>query len=105
MPSEKVNQITRDEWRELGFFYDFEEKSSRWLLVGSRTGLLKFRDMLTEYANNSRNDNLSEHDHYGPYMYLELMTWDKPQITEHAICGTLPDFKRLAEVVEKKLNL
>jgi hypothetical protein len=105
MSSEKVNQITRDEWRELGFFYDFDEKSSRWLLMGSRTGLLKFRDLLIEYANNPRNDSLSEHDHYGPYMYLELMTWDKAEITEHAICGRLPDFRRLAEIVEKKLNL
>ena len=104
MPSEEVNQITQNEWRELGFFYDFDERSSRWLLVGSRTGLLKFRDMLIEYGNDSGNDTLSEHNHYGPYMYLELMTWDKPEITEHAICGTLQDFKRVAKIVEGKLN-
>jgi hypothetical protein len=104
MPSEEVNRITRKEWRELGFFYDFDEKRSRWVLVGSRSGLLKFRDLLIDYANNPGNEGLSEHEHYGPYMYLELMTWNEADITEHAICGTLSDFKRLAEVVEKKLS-
>ena len=104
MPSEEVNQVTREEWRELGFFYDFDEKSPRWIFVGSRSGLLKFRDLLIDYANNPRNEGLSEHEHYGPYMYLELMTWSEADITEHAICGTLSDFKRLAEMVEGKLG-
>jgi hypothetical protein len=104
MPTEELNQVTREEWRELGFFYDFDEKDSRWRLVGSRSGLLKFRDILTAYANDPRNEKISEHEHYGPYWYLKLMTCEEAGITEQAICGTTSDFRRLAMIVRGKLD-
>ena len=30
-PSEKINQATRDEWRDLGFYY--EQDDSRWIFI------------------------------------------------------------------------
>ena len=99
----KVDDATRREWRELGFFYDYDEPQACWRLVGSRTGLLKFCDLLRQYADNPRNDKPSEHDHYGPYMYLEVMTWHEAQITDHAIAGSLHDLRRLAELCHEKL--
>jgi hypothetical protein len=104
MTTEQMNQVTREEWRELGFFYDFDKENSRWRLIGSRGGLLKFRDILNAYADDSRNQQISEHEHYGPYFYLKLMTWEGAEITENAICGTPSDFRRLAKIVENKLN-
>ncbi len=104
MTTEKMNQVTREEWRELGFFYDFEKESSCWRLIGSRSDLLKFCDILNAYADDSRNEQISEHEHYGPYFYLKLMTWEEAEITENAICGTLSDFRRLAAIVENKSN-
>ena len=104
MTTDKMNQVTRDEWRELGFFYDFDKENSRWRLVGSQGGLLKFRDILNAYADDSRNKQISEHEHYGPYFYLKLITWEEAEITENAICGTLSDFRKLAAIVENKLN-
>ena len=104
MTTEQMNRLMREGWRELGFYYDFDEERFRWRLVGSRSGLLKFRDILNDYADDQRNEQVSEHEHYGPYSYLKLMTWGEAAITEDAICGTLPDFRRLAAIVGDKLN-
>ena len=101
----KVDEATRREWRELGFFYDYDKKEAYWRLVGSRDGLLKFCELLSQYASNPKNNLKSEHDHYGPYMYLEIMTWDEPQITDHAIAGPLADLQRLSEICRGKLTI
>jgi hypothetical protein len=103
MPSDATNQMTRREWRELGFFYDRNDQQKVWRLIGSRSGLLRFRDALLEYADDPSNDYTSEHDHYGPYWYLEIMTWPEPGFDDHAIRGPLPDLKRLAAIIETKL--
>lgn len=103
MPSSAVNERTRQEWRELGFYYESDDESKEWLLVGSRAGLLRFRDILLEYTNEPRNATKSEHDHYGPYMYLKVMTWPESGIDGDSIHGPLDDLRRLASIVEKNL--
>lgn len=102
-PSDKVNQQTKKEWRELGFYYDFNDKTSSWQIVGSRKGLLKFCKLLEDYASDEKYRGLSEHEHYGPYSYLKFMTWKGAEITEKAICGTQEDFRNLARLVRDKL--
>ena len=96
MPSEAVNEATRKEWRALGFFYDRDDQLKEWKLVGSRSGLLKFRDLLIRYAASSRNEAKSEHDHYGPYSYLKVMTWTEPGMDRNGIYGTLQNLRQLA---------
>jgi hypothetical protein len=75
MPSNVVNEKTRGEWRALGFFYEVNHEAKVWTLVGSRAGLLCFSDALRAYVADPRNALESEHEHYGPYMYLKVMTW------------------------------
>jgi len=104
MPSEAVNEMTRSEWRELGFFYDRDDEVKEWRLVGSRAGLFRFRDLLLAYTEDPRNEMKSEHEHYGPYMYLEVMTWPEPGMDDNAIHGSLDDLRRLAAIVEEKLQ-
>jgi hypothetical protein len=104
MTVEQMNRMMREEWRELGFYYDFDEAGSRRRLVGFRRGLFKFRDILNGYADDPRSEHISEHEHYGPYSYLKLMTWTEPGVTGDAICGSLPDFRRLAAIVGDKLH-
>ena len=99
-----MNEQTKDEWRELGFFYHYEESNSCWNFVGSRQGLLKFCNILINYAADERNAPLSEHEHYGPYLYLKLITWNKAEITAHAIFGTLGDFEKLSKLIKQKLE-
>jgi hypothetical protein len=104
MPSEAANDSTRREWRDLGFFYEVDDERKEWQLIGSRSGLLKFRDLLIHYAANSRNEATSEHDHYGPYMYLKVMTSTEPGIDGNAISGTLQNLRQLAGIIEAKLQ-
>lgn len=103
MPSDKVNKKTREEWRTLGFFYDVDHEAKVWTLIGSRAGLLCFRDVLRAYVADPRNTLESEHEHYGPYMYLKVMTWQEAGFDKDAIRGPLGDLARLAELVEAKL--
>jgi len=102
--TEELNEQTKDDWRELGFFYDYDESNSCWRLIGSRQGLLKFCNILNDYAKDERNAPLSKHEHYGPYWYLKFITWNEPQITSHAIAGTLKDFERLSKLTKQKLE-
>jgi hypothetical protein len=103
-PSERTNLSTIKEWRELGFFYDYDQKLKTWHIVGSRSGLMRFCDLLLSYSDNLKNNELSEHEHYGPYMYLEVMTSEKPGIDAHCIRGTLSDIRRLANLVSSRLR-
>jgi hypothetical protein len=103
MPSDATNKATKREWRELGFFYDRDDETRIWKLTGSRAGLLGFRDALLSYVADSRNALESEHEHYGPYKYLEIMTWPEAGFDDHAIRGSLTDLARLAKLIEAKL--
>jgi hypothetical protein len=75
MPSDSVNEMTRSEWRELGFFYERDDEARAWRLVGSGGGLGGFCSLLEQYASDPRMARTSEHEHYGPYAYLKLVTW------------------------------
>ncbi len=86
-----------------GFFYDRDDESKEWLLIGSRVGLLQFSELLRAYVANPRNEMKSEHEHYGPYMYLEVMTWPEAGMDEHAIHGPLDALERLAGLVEQRV--
>jgi hypothetical protein len=104
MPSDATNRATRREWHDFGFFYDRNDETRIWRLTGSRAGLLRFRDALLSYVANPRNVSKSEHGHYGPYSYLEIMTRTAAGFDGHAIRGPLEDLGRLARIVESKLE-
>ena len=55
MTTEELNEQTKDDWRELGFFYDYDKNNSCWRLTGSKQGLLKFYDILSDYAKDERH--------------------------------------------------
>ena len=101
---QRLKERTRAEWRELGFFYDLDDSSKEWLLLGSRAGLLGFSELLRRYATNPRREGKSEHDHYGPYMYLKVMTWPTAGMDADSIHGTLGDLERLASLVDEKVG-
>jgi hypothetical protein len=101
--SREVREHTRREWRDLGFFYELDHARKIWRLVGSKAGLRRFADLLHAYAGDSRNATPSEHEHYGPYLYLEIMTWATRGADDHSIHGTLDDLRQLASIVEHAL--
>jgi len=98
-----TKERTRAEWRELGFFYDRDDGEKEWVLIGSRAGLRRFAGLLLDYVADLRNATKSEHEHYGPYMYLEVMTWPEAGMDDHSIHGSLADLKRLALLVEDRV--
>lgn len=102
--NEKRNEGAKKAWRDLGFFYDFDENRKSWEFTGSIEGLEKFCRLLILYTANSKNNLKSEHAHFGPYQYLKIMTWDTPVINENYIGGTLEDLKRLANIISNNLE-
>ena len=103
VPSEATNEQTKQEWRELGFFYERDDEAQSWKLVGSKTGLLSFAKALRSYAS-ATGDSPGEHRHYGPYWYLTVTTWTETEIIDRGICGPLEDLARLAGIIESKVD-
>ena len=101
-----IDQMMIDEWRQLGFYYDRDDRLdvNQWRFFGSKKGLHNFVSLLDKYTSNPSNDTLSEHDHFGPYSYLKIMTWDKPTITADCIAGTIQDLKILRNIISEKLD-
>jgi hypothetical protein len=103
MPSAETDAATAREWRNLQFFYERSDTERVWRFIGSRAGLLRIARHLRDYGNDPGNSPISEHHHYGPYLYLKFLTWHESQITITDIRGTLLDFLRLADVIERQL--
>src|SRR4051794_31788951 len=103
--NEGIKQVTANEWRALGFSYDFDDDAKEWRLKGDRRGLAKFAAILRAYALDPSNEHLSEHEHYGPYLYLKFVTSASPKIAPDGIYGRLSDLELLAMVVDKRLSL
>jgi len=93
----------KQQWRKLGFFCELDEQKKLWTLTGSRAGLLYFPDLLLGYVADPQNASDREHQRYGPYGSLEVMTWPDAGFDGHAIRGSLTDLARLAELIEAKL--
>jgi hypothetical protein len=100
-------QLTEDQikqkWRELGFFCELDDQRRKWILTGSRRGLLYFPDLLLGYTNDPANERDGTKKHFGPYGSLEIMTYPEPGFDSHAIRGSLQQLTHLAEMIEMKL--
>lgn len=105
MPNPEINEVTRREWRELGFYYERDDVAKEWRLLGSTGGLRRFAKALQDYAADPRNEALSEHEHFGPYQYLEVGTWTSPEITQHWIAGPLSAIRHLGLTLQAQLNV
>ena len=103
MPSALINATTQSEWRELGFYYDRDDDAQVWRLLGTKEGLLGFVRSLKAYASDESKLQISEHEHFGPYRYLEVGTWHTPEITEHWIAGPQTAILALAHKLEHEI--
>jgi hypothetical protein len=94
---------TINEWKQLGYYYEYDKDFKQWRLYGSKDGLRSLVNQLDYYINNHANNSISEHIHLGPYNYLKILTWHNAVITEKHIGGTLSELKMFKELVDKKL--
>jgi len=99
MTEEQIKQ----QWRKLGFYCEMDREKKLWTLTGSRAGLLFFPDLLLGYVADPQNASDHQHQHYGPYGTLEIMTWPDAGFDSHAIRGSLVALTHLAEIIEAKL--
>ncbi|MDH4188273.1 MAG: hypothetical protein OEV08_14880 [Nitrospira sp.] len=99
-----ASESTRQAWRELGFYCGLDKAAKEWRIVGSVAGLRKFAAEIRSYASNPANDRLSEYQHFGPAMNLELGTSHQPEITEQWIGGPVADLLRLATFIERSVQ-
>jgi hypothetical protein len=105
MPREyKINALIRDQWRELGIYYERNDALQEWWLIGCRAGLLAFTRQLTNYTDDPRNELPSEHEHFGPYGYLKVMTWPTPGIDADSIHGSVGDLRRLTAIIAENVK-
>jgi len=98
-PIAMTDDSIRQEWRKLGFYCEMDREKKLWTLTGSRAGLLYFPDLLLGYVADPKNAADSEHEHYGPYGTLEIMTWPDAGFDSHAIRGSLVALAHLATVL------
>jgi hypothetical protein len=103
----KINfdEIDRQEWRKLGFYYLFSDNEKAWELFGDRKGLQNLSTILSVYCSKTKNTPLGEHIHIGPHSYLKVVTWDIPFVSEAGIFGSLEDLKKLAQLLERKIAI
>ena len=104
MPSEAANEATRRAWRELGFFCYRNDAAKEWRIVGSVKGLRKFASEIRMYASNPANDRISEYQHFGPSMNLEVGTWHQAEITDQWIAGPVTELLSLAGLIEQSVK-
>jgi hypothetical protein len=90
-------------WREFGFYFTFDVEQRRWLIAGSRTGILKFCQMLTDYASVARRQDIPAFQRYGPRQDFKLVTAKSPQVRRDGLHGRPEDFERLANVISDTL--
>ena len=95
----KTSGITKEEWRLLGFFYEFEDSSKTWNLTGSPTGLQSLVAMISDFCSNPMNSGISEHIHVGPYQYLKVVAWNSAEIRSDGIYGTIDDLRNFSAIL------
>ena len=100
-----ISQVTKDDWRELGFYYEINDEKNKWNFRGSKKGLESFAKILFEFSENKNNEKMFEHDHYGPYSYLKIQCYSEPLISKNSIMGPLLDLKKLGEIIKKNILL
>jgi hypothetical protein len=106
MANPRVDVMTdrlRKHWRDLGFFFELDDRKEAWTLTASRAGLARFRDLLISYVANPGNAAIGEHEHYGPYGSLVVMTLPEAGFDGEGIHGSLTDLARLASLIEERV--
>ena len=98
-----IDQKIKDEWRDLGFYYDNGKDNREWRFFGSKQGLQNFVILLKDYVKNPNYAGLSQETSFGPYSYLKIMTWNKPTITSDYFAGTIEDLTKLKNIIADKI--
>lgn len=92
---DKVASITRDAWRELGFWYDCDVAKKRWTFRADRRGVATLAAEVQRFLAAPESGMAGEHTHLGPYSNLRFIAAERPQISWRGLAGRREDFTRL----------
>lgn len=95
LSQDDLDQMEREDWRELGFYYHRNNALQRWDIFANQQGFLRLAEELQEYAQ-SLGKIMGEHDHIEPDWSLTLTTSAHYFINDRGIYGTAADFEALA---------
>ena len=93
----ELRDITRLEWRELGFHYHLDARARCWHLLGSRRGLQHFGQLLSAHVDAVEPQQL------GPYLAFRIGVAATPAITAEGLSGPLPGLRKLGAAVMDKI--
>jgi len=102
--SRKLRDITKEDWRILGFHYVRDDTAKKWVFTASRRGLEQLCFVLMDFARDPDNSRVGAHVHIGPYEYLTVMTTDSFRIERNRICGTRAELAALSDKIASDLN-
>jgi hypothetical protein len=96
----------RENWREIGFYYQRDDVSLIWQIIGSRAGLKRLCGTLKTYVRDfDAHVRTGDRGLTGPYKYLKVVNWHMASILRDGIYGPLESIQGLATTIEEKLNL
>ncbi|MBT1449790.1 hypothetical protein KJ365_02775 [Glaciecola sp. XM2] len=100
--SDKIADLTREEWKNLGFYYISDQANEKWELHGSRTGLSNLCNLLRKFA--SENREYGDHEHLMPHWYLTFTSLEDFSINKRDIGGKPEQLMRFANFFEKEVS-
>lgn len=100
----QLNNIIKEEWRKLGFYYEVDHEKKTWIFVGSKSGLEDLCVIFDDYTMDIKYNKIGEHIHIDPYNYLKIMTSAKFKVTADYICGTIEDLKKLSLLLKAEIK-
>ncbi len=100
--SGKAAELTKSEWRDLGFYYISHEDKRTWELHGSQKGLINLCSLLREFAD--ADYKLCHHEHLLPHWYLTITLTDSFAINERGIEGTSRQLNEFADTLEHEFS-
>lgn len=100
--SGKAAELTRQEWRDLGFHYVSNTEKQKWILHGSKSGLLNLCKLIEEFA--ARILQFGEHEHLMPHWYLTLTSSDSFSINSRGISGTPEQLNQFSKIFSQSVQ-
>jgi hypothetical protein len=98
---ERMVRVTREGWRELGFWFDCDWQAERWSFRANRRGLAALVARLRDFAADRVDPEDDDHVHLGPYASLRLAHGERASLDRRGFTGQRDDFETLARELER----
>jgi hypothetical protein len=98
-------EAIKEEWRNLGYYFEKNKSERKWVFTSSKNGIKKLINQIIDFTQKEGNIEIGEHDHWGPYGDLKIMTTRVPEITIEYIGGSFSSLRELAYQIKQRLEI